>query len=132
MGVMSVVFDCSTDGEHWKPVGKDGVVYRGGISEVSFAFTTAGNLVAIGRNEDGDSTGFGSQLFFAHKEDLSSWKALSISLPHRFDSPRMVVMSGEVVLFARYAAHLYTFVPEWMPFLVKKLGNLIAYSSRPK
>jgi hypothetical protein len=130
--VMSVVFDSSTDGENWKPVGKDGVVYRGGISEVSFTFTAAGDLVAIGRNEDGDHTGFGSQLFFARKEDLGAWKALPASMPHRFDSPRMIVMSGEVIVFARYAPHLYPFMPGWMPFLVQKIGNIIAYSSRPK
>lgn len=43
-------------------------VYSGGVCEVSFAFTPKGDLVAIGRNEDGDHTGFGSQLFFAPKE----------------------------------------------------------------
>jgi hypothetical protein len=129
---LSVVFECSHDGENWKPVGKDAVVYVGGISEVSFVFTAEGNLVAIGRNEDGDHTGFGSQLFFAPKNDLGSWKPLQVSLPHRFDSPRMIVMSGEVLLFARYAADMYTYVPEWMPFIVQKIGNIIAYSSRPK
>lgn len=129
---LSVLFECSRDGEMWKPVGKDLVVYVGGVSEVSFAFTANGDLVAIGRNEDGDHTGFGSQLFFARKNDLGSWTPLTVSLPYRFDSPRMIVMSGEVVVFARYSKDLYTFIPEWMPFLIQKIGNIIAYSSRPK
>jgi len=129
---MSVLFECSHDGEKWKPVGKDAVVYVGGISEVSFAFTAKGDFVAIGRNEDGDHTGFGSQLFWASKTDLGSWTPLTISLPYRFDSPRMIVMSGEVVLFARYSPDRYNLVPEWMPFLSQKIGNIIAYSSRPK
>merc|ERR1740121_1255803 len=97
--MMSVVFECSRDGESWRPVGgKDAVVYEGGISEVSFAFTGAGDLVAIGRNEDGDATGFGTQLFFARKGDLGTWKALDVSLPYRFDSPRMVVLCDLVAI----------------------------------
>eukprot|EP00746_Dinoflagellata_sp_MGD_P151016 gnl/MRDRNA2_/MRDRNA2_82733_c0_seq1.p1 gnl/MRDRNA2_/MRDRNA2_82733_c0~~gnl/MRDRNA2_/MRDRNA2_82733_c0_seq1.p1 ORF type:complete len:446 (-),score=59.28 gnl/MRDRNA2_/MRDRNA2_82733_c0_seq1:415-1752(-) len=134
--VVSVVFECSNDGETWKPVGKDMVVYRGGISEVSFAFTAKGDLVAIGRNEDGDHTGFGSQLFFAPKNDLGSWVPLKVSLPHRFDSPRMLVMQGEVVLFARYARDPYNVVPQWMasciPFTISKIVNLVVYSAKPK
>lgn len=129
---LNVVFECSNDGENWKPVGKELAVYVGGISEVSFAFTAKGDLVAIGRNEDGDHTGFGSQLFFASKGDLGSWTPLNVSLPYRFDSPRMVLMEGEVVLFARYAVDPYNFVPEWLPFPIQKIGNLIAYSAKPK
>mmetsp|Transcript_26541 Transcript_26541/g.48857 ORF Transcript_26541/g.48857 Transcript_26541/m.48857 type:complete len:440 (-) Transcript_26541:106-1425(-) len=129
---LSVVFECSGDGENWKSVGKSEVVYVGGISEVSFAFTSKGDLVAIGRNEDGDHTGFGSQLFFAPRQDLGSWTPLKVCLPQRFDSPRMAVLSGEVVVFARYAQDPYTFVPDFMPFLMQKIGNIIAYSSRPK
>jgi hypothetical protein len=130
--VLQVMFECSSDGANWKPVGKDAVVYAGGVCEVSFTFTPKGDLVAIGRNEDGDHTGFGSQLFFAPKDDLGSWQALKISIPYRFDSPRMVLMSGEIILFARYAKDAYSFAPKWFPMGLQRIVNLVMYSSLPK
>merc|ERR1712187_841749 len=106
MGDVLVLFEQSKDGWKWEPVPpctkESSAVYRGGICEVSFEFTKAGDLVAIGRNEDGDATGFGSQLFYAKKESLGSWTALKVSVPWRFDSPRLARMEedGEVLLFA--------------------------------
>merc|ERR1712110_597514 len=50
--VCTVLFERSSNGVQWEPVGKDAAVYAGGISEVSFAFSPGGDLVAIGRNED--------------------------------------------------------------------------------
>jgi hypothetical protein len=129
---VSVIFECSQDGEVWKPVGKNPIVYVGGVCEVSFAFTTQGDLVAVGRNEDGDHTGFGTQLFRASSNDLGSWTPLKVSLPYRLDSPRMVVMLDEVLVFARYAADPYEIMPKWMPFILRRLGNLLAYSNKPK
>mmetsp|Transcript_86302 Transcript_86302/g.241360 ORF Transcript_86302/g.241360 Transcript_86302/m.241360 type:complete len:444 (+) Transcript_86302:98-1429(+) len=130
--LLTVVFEKSVNGRHWKPVGNDIGVYTGGVSEVSFDFTPSGDLVAIGRNEDGDHTGFGSQLFFASKDDLGSWMPLKVSLPHRFDSPRMVLMEGEMVLFARYAREAYNAIPEWCPLGLQRIANLIMYSARSK
>merc|ERR1712060_316441 len=97
-------------------------------------FTSSGDLVAIGRNEDGDSTGFGSQLFFARASDLGTWQSLRISLPWRFDSPRMVRVeaSGDILLFARYAYSRYDVVPKWMPRTVQLVANMFMYSVRPK
>jgi len=129
---LTVVFEKSRDGVNWQPVGKDLAVYVGGISEVSFAFTACGDLVAIGRNEDGDRTGFGSQMFFARKDDLGTWVSLKDSLPYRFDSPRLVSMEGQFVLFARYAPHAYNAMPKWFPFGLQRFLNLIIYSARPK
>jgi len=130
--LLTVVFEHSMDGETWEPVGEDIGVHTGGISEVTFDFTPSGDLVAIGRNEDGDETGFGSQLFFAPKDNLGAWTPLKASLPYRFDSPRMVNMEGELVLFARYAREPYNFVPEWCPFGLQRVANLIIYSAKPK
>jgi len=130
--LLTVVFEKSYDGEKWEPVGKDIAVYVGGISEVSFEFTGNGDLVAIGRNEDGDDTGFGSQLFFAPKDNLGSWTSLSVSVPYRFDSPRLVMMAGELVLFARYAQEVYGFAPAWFPMSMQRVINLVMYSARPK
>jgi len=129
---MTVLFEQSRDGIRWSPVGKESGVYTGGISEVSFEFTPRGDLVAIGRNEDGDRTGFGSQLFFARKTDLGKWQPLRVSLPHRFDSPRLVSMGGELILFARYAREPYALLPTWLPFGLQRFANLVYYSLRPK
>jgi len=131
-----VLFERSYDGWVWEPIGEDGsVVYRGGVCEVAFEFTSKGDLVAIGRNEDGDSTGFGSQLYFAPKDNLGKWTALSVSLPWRFDSPRMIRTdggNGEILLFSRYTADKYQLAPSWLSFQSQKALNLILCSVLPK
>mmetsp|Transcript_73895 Transcript_73895/g.136376 ORF Transcript_73895/g.136376 Transcript_73895/m.136376 type:complete len:362 (-) Transcript_73895:22-1107(-) len=131
-----VLFESSSDGWNWEPIGEDGgIVYKGGVCEVAFEFTTSGDLVAIGRNEDGDRTGFGSQFFYARKEDLGSWTALSVSVPWRFDSPRMIRTDGgdgEILLFSRYAPEKYQLAPSWLSFQSQKVANLISCSALPK
>jgi hypothetical protein len=131
--LLTVHFEKSSNGKEWGPVGNgDSAVYVGGISEVSFDFTPRGDLVAIGRNEDGDATGFGSQFFYARKGDLGNWTSLKISNPYRFDSPRLICMDGEMLLFARYAAAAYNLTPEWLPMGFQRLVNLLSYSLMPK
>lgn len=131
-----VLFERSRDGWTWEPIGEDGsVVYRGGVCEVAFEFTSKGDLVAIGRNEDGDSTGFGTQLYFAPKDNLGKWTALSVSLPWRYDSPRMIRTDGgdgEILLFARYTADKYELAPKWLSLQSQKVINLILCSVLPK
>lgn len=131
---LEVHFERSSDAVTWRPVGdrENSIVYVGGVSEVSFAFTASGDLVAIGRNEDGDVSGFGSQFFFARREDLGSWTCMRLSVPYRFDSPRMLQLDGELVLFARYAKESYQAVPTWLPFGLQRFGNIILYSLLPK
>jgi hypothetical protein len=128
-----VLFEQSRDGLKWEPVPpcskESSSVYRGGVSEVSFEFTTAGDLVAIGRVEDGDSTGFGSQLFYAKKGALGSWTPLKVCVPWRFDSPRLASISqGEILLFARYAPLKFHLAPSWLEFHYQKVVNLVTCS----
>jgi hypothetical protein len=134
--IVEVLFEKSQNGIDWTSCGtsKDSVVYRGGVCEVSFEFTTEGDLVGIGRLEDGDSTGSGSQLFFASAKDLGTWSCLEHALPWRFDSPRMcrVEATGDILLFARYAYSKYTFMPEWLPIQLQTAVNMILYSVQPK
>jgi hypothetical protein len=134
VGEILVLFEQSTDGITWSPVGQSGssIVYRGGISEVSFEFTADGDLVAIGRNEDGDTTGFGTQLFYASKADLGHWTSLATSVPFRFDSPRLARSANNIVLFARYAQAPYQLAPTWLPFNYQKMWNLIIFSMLSK
>lgn len=131
-----VLFEQSKDGLKWEPVppcSESSCVYRGGVCEVSFEFTKSGDLVALGRNEDGDTTGFGTQLFHARKGSLGDWTALKVSLPWRFDSPRLSsTQQGEILLFARYAPNKYQLAPTWLPFLYQKTVNLALCSLLPK
>jgi hypothetical protein len=131
-----VLFERSRDGWVWEPVGQDGsVVYQGGVCEVAFEFTSKGDLVAIGRNEDGDATGFGTQLYFAPKDNLGKWTALKVSLPWRFDSPRMMRTdggNGEILLFSRFTWDKYQLAPSWLSFETQKVLNLILCSLTPK
>eukprot|EP00933_Yihiella_yeosuensis_P017492 TRINITY_DN14590_c1_g3_i1.p1 TRINITY_DN14590_c1_g3~~TRINITY_DN14590_c1_g3_i1.p1 ORF type:complete len:231 (+),score=44.81 TRINITY_DN14590_c1_g3_i1:272-964(+) len=133
---MNVLFEQSSNGLDWRPCGssKDSVVYQGGVCEVAFEFTKAGDLIGIGRNEDGDSTGFGSQMFFASASDLGRWKALKTSLPWRFDSPRMcrVEATGDVLVFGRYTYRKYAQAPAWFPTKVQEAVNIVLYSVSPK
>lgn len=127
-----VLFEQSRDGVKWEPVPPctdSSSVYRGGISEVSFEFTPAGDLVAIGRLEDGDKTGFGSQLFYAKKGALGAWTHLKVAIPWRFDSPRLASISqGEILLFGRYAPLKYQLAPSWVDFGWQKIINLVTCS----
>eukprot|EP00413_Alexandrium_margalefii_P036685 CAMPEP_0204600930 /NCGR_PEP_ID=MMETSP0661-20131031/55721_1 /ASSEMBLY_ACC=CAM_ASM_000606 /TAXON_ID=109239 /ORGANISM="Alexandrium margalefi, Strain AMGDE01CS-322" /LENGTH=485 /DNA_ID=CAMNT_0051611765 /DNA_START=47 /DNA_END=1501 /DNA_ORIENTATION=+ len=131
-----VLFEQSRDGLTWGPVAPctdSSTVHRGGVSEVSFEFTKAGDLVALGRNEDGDATGFGTQLFYARRGSLGAWTPLKVSLPWRFDSPRLASTSGgEILLFARYAPAKYQLTPDWVPFMKQKVLNLVCCSLLPK
>lgn len=131
--VCTVLFEKSTDGMVWEPVGKQSEVYSGGVCEVSFAFLQNGDLVAIGRNEDGDATGWGSQIFYARADYLGNWQHLAVSLPSRLDSPRLMCTSkNELLLFARFANDSYAYAPSWMPRALQKGINLTMYSSLPK
>lgn len=131
-------FEKSHDGENWKPVGKDinadSVVYVGGVSEVSFEFTPVGDLVAIGQNGYGDASGFGSQLFFARVGHLGQWEPLRVSLPQRFDTPRLCSygQEGELLLIATHTDAPYAVMLSDLPLWIQRYGNMLMYSLHPK
>jgi hypothetical protein len=100
---LRVFFTRSTDGVTWEPVSGtgDGVVYTGGVSEAAFEFDAQGDLWSVLRNEDGDTTGFGSHVCVAKKESLGSWSCTPKSDPERYDSPKMFRHGDELFLVAR-------------------------------
>lgn len=99
---VEVYFQRSTDGVHFEPVEPDHVVsYHGGVSEVAFEFTSAGDAWFVTRNEDGDQTGFGSHVCFARKASLARWECPERSDPERYDSPEMFRHGDELYLVAR-------------------------------
>jgi hypothetical protein len=97
---IEVRFRSSTDGVEWTDVGP-GPVYRGGVTETSFEFDRGGRLWAMTRNEDGDSTGFGSHVATADPATPGSWVFPRRADPHRFDSPRLFRHGQDIYLVAR-------------------------------
>ena len=121
-GIVEVQFWESNDSQNWSKVNQVDHVYSGGVSEVAIEFASDGSLWAVGRNEDGDHTGAGTQLCHAEAENLSQWVCLEESLPERTDSPEMFRHGDDIYLLARRDIG-GPFGPE---------GDLIAYSARPK
>lgn len=115
-------FRQSEDGVTWSSVGAGPTVYWGGVSEAAFEFDQAGDLWAVTRNEDCDSTGCGSHVCFAKAEALGDWDCSEASDPRRFDSPELFRYGSEIFVAARRNLG-ETFGPE---------GDLLAYSLTPK
>ncbi|XP_023330192.1 uncharacterized protein LOC111702671 [Eurytemora carolleeae] len=73
-----------------------------GLTEIGFQFDLEGNLWGVGRNEDGDDSGWGSRLFTASRSNLSNWIFLEqLSNPNIFESPKMFRHGGDLFLVAR-------------------------------
>lgn len=119
---LDVLFFRSQDGRDWQPVVEGGAVYRGGVSEVAFEFGADDVLWGVGRNEDGDDSGFGSQIFWSGAGLPGQWNHLSQSDPERYDSPELFRHGADVYLAARRDVG-GPFGPD---------GDLAAYSLRPK
>jgi len=133
-GNVEVRFYVSDDGLNFRPVGDETpVVYKGGVSEVGFAFDPEGNLWGVTRNEDGDATGFGSHVVFAPADNLSAWEFPQKSCPYKYDSPRMFSHGDKVYLIARRdPCAPYDLGNYCLPFALQKIINLVSYSLRPK
>jgi hypothetical protein len=94
-------FTKTNDGINWLPVGDTSTVYTGGISETDFEFDKQGNIWAIGRQEDGDQTGFGSMLFYASENNLGNWQHGNKSNPVAYMSPKLFRHNNDIYLIAR-------------------------------
>jgi len=136
LGDVNLFLNRSQDGLNWSPVGKT-IVYNGGISEVGWYFDLQGNMWGVGRNEDGDESGWGSRTFRADKDDLSNWKWTNqTSNPWIFESPKMFRHGKDLYLVARtdpngpfwsWDNDLANILPKWEHHLL----DLGAYSLRP-
>jgi len=101
MGQLFMFFNCSTDGVSWAPAGKEWTYY-GGLTELGWYFDLEGNIWGVGRNEDGDDSGWGSRTFFAPASDLSDWQWISDqSDPWIYESPKMFRHGSDLYLVAR-------------------------------
>lgn len=63
LGNASVRLNKSSDGVHWESVDNEHPIsYTGGVSEVGWAYDLQGHFWGVLRNEDGDSSGWGSRV----------------------------------------------------------------------
>jgi hypothetical protein len=95
----------SSDGRDWQPLdAAHPDVFEGGVSEAEFEFAADGALLAVGRNEAGDSRyGFGSVVCDAPPGEPWRWACQADS--RKYDSPLMFTHAGEVYLVARRTAN---------------------------
>lgn len=122
------------DGYNWIPVISDQpIVLEGGGSETDFVFLDNGSLMAVSRNEKGDSSGFGMSICRAEAEDLGNWNC--INDPRKYDSPLMFKHGQEVYLIGRRNISSdgnydlgYDNIDPTLAFLL----NELEYSIRPK
>jgi hypothetical protein len=133
-GAIDVFFKTSKDGLDWTPVDPDHPVsYEGGLSEVGFELDETGAFFGVGRNEDGDATGFGSLLMTAPSNDLARWSYPRKGDPEIYESPRMFRHGKDLYLIARHdLGGPMDLGLSWLPFDLQKYANLGAYWLRPK
>jgi len=133
-GEMDVHLRASADGLTWQPVDpKRTSSYHGGVSEAAFELDEKGGLWAVTRNEDGDSTGFGSHVCHAPAGDLANWSCSKKSFPERYDSPWMFRHGDQIYLVARRdVGGPFDMGLSSLTFAQKKKKYLSAYSTRPK
>jgi hypothetical protein len=131
---LELLFSRADGGTSWSPVDPaEPAVYSGGVSEAAFELDEDGTLYAVTRNEDGDSTGFGSHLCIAESGVLAKWSCPSKSDPERYDSPWMIRHGKEIYLLARRdIGGPYDEGKEDLTFAQKKQTYLLDYSNRPK
>ncbi len=128
---VEVFLKWSTDGVHFEPAHREsGIVYRGGVSEVGFEFDEKGGLWGVGRNEDGDRSGFGAMVFHALSDRLWKWNHAKESDPRRYDSPKMFRHGKDLYLLARREKGPAMNVPGGIELF--KWIYLGQYSLRPK
>lgn len=126
-------FTRSDDGITWQPISGNGVVYTGGVSEAAFEFMPDGTLWAVTRNEDGDTTGFGSHVCTAPPDALGTWTCSAKSDPERYDSPKMFRHGKELFLVARRdVGGPFDQGRTDLSFADQQLQYLAAYSGRAK
>lgn len=131
LGQVSLYLNRSKNGIDWFPVGKS-PFYVGGISEVGWAFDDDGLIWGVGRNEDGDKSGWGSRIFVYDRDTMEApqWTQ-EASDPNIYESPRMFKHEGELYLVARTDPEgpFMSSGTSW-PALTHHLYDLVSYSFR--
>jgi hypothetical protein len=97
---LEIHFLTTADGWTWTPVvSGQAAVQTGGGSETDWAFLDDGSLVAVTRNEAGDTFGWGSKICRASAGSLGDWTCAAD--PRKYDSPLVFRHGADVYLLAR-------------------------------
>jgi len=99
-GQVQVCFRTSVDGYEFSSAGDSLVVYTGGASECAFEFDSDSTLWVITRLDDGDTTGFGSQVGWAYRSSWHRWH-FGPPEPHCYMSPKLFRHRKQIYLIAR-------------------------------
>ena len=148
------IYVTSYEGEHYKIFGKsdinvrllestDGIdfnevstlsQYNGGVSEVAFEFDKNGDFWGVSRNEDGDKSGFGSHLIFAHKNAIDKWRVPENAVKNIFMSPRMFRHGDDIYLISRRNKGLlpFGFMPKILPMSIQRIFNWLKFTTSAK
>jgi len=98
-----IFLNTSKDGVNWIPLNPESpIIYKGGGSELGWTFDVDGNIWGVIRNEDGDSSGFGSRVIFCNtSKGKFEYYPNNKSDPWIYESPRMFTHLNDVYLVAR-------------------------------
>jgi hypothetical protein len=97
---IKVYFNKSSDGINWEPVNSSQpVIYVGGISEIGWMFDLEGIVYGVGRNEDGDTSGWGRRVLTNVNKSFTCFG--SQSDPNIIESPRMFRHGNDLYLVGR-------------------------------
>ena len=97
---ISIAFLTTTDGTNWTPVDPEHpFIYTGGGSETDFVISDDNMIYGVIRNEEGDSSGIGSNICHASLSDPAYWSCTHD--PKKYDSPLMFWYDGEAYLIGR-------------------------------
>src|SRR4029077_15362825 len=90
-------------------------------------------LWAVTRNEDGDASGFGSQLAWAPPQQPAQWHFPAKTDPERHDSPRLFRHGRDLYLISRRdPSGPFDDGFGFLPRTARRLALLASYSLRPK
>lgn len=131
---VSLHFSKTSDGLNFYPIGDNGVVYIGGVSETDFEFDKEGNLWAVTRLEDGDSSGFGSHVVYASKNNIAQWQFPSTADPNCYMSPKVFRQGNDIFLIARkqLGKKPFGYANSQKSMRYRRLHNWINFSLSPK
>jgi len=101
---MNLYLNKTTDGINFEPIDAQypATSTHSGGSEVGWMFDLFGNYWGVIRNEDGDTSGWGSRMFRADHTNPGLWEfTQDVSDVNIYESPRMFRFGNELFLVAR-------------------------------
>jgi len=138
LGTMNLYLNKTTDGINFEPIQSEypATSTHSGGSEVGWMFDLFGNYWGVIRNEDGDTSGWGSRMFRADHTNPGLWEfTQDESDVNIYESPRMFRFGNELFLVARTDPNGQFWnkdapqsnLPRWMDHYI----DLGLYSARP-